>query len=144
MILYIQKCKSIVILQTFFLALCQNPQNRIFSMMNQIESYLTFRRLTNNCFCKRSFLLIYSKPLKRICNNTRKVSSGLFSNSFTCCSKLVALARPKIKIWVFMKVMWPVNVSRISGVVFYWLFFEIYNCCLKNDYLWICDNTSMA
>ena len=144
MILSIQKCKSIVILQTFFLALCQNPQNRIFSMMNQIESYLTFRRLTNNCFCKRSFLLIYSKPLKRICNSVRKVSSGLFCNSFTCCSKLVALARPKIKIWVFMKVMWPVKVSRTSRVVFYWFFFEIYICCLKFDYFSLRDNKLMT
>ena len=39
---------SIVNLQAFFLALYQNPKNGIFSMMNQIESYLTFRRLTGD------------------------------------------------------------------------------------------------
>ena len=65
----------------------------------------------------------------------RKVSSGLFSNSFTCSSKLVTLARPKIKIWVFMKPMWPVKVSRTSRVVLCWFFLDIYNCCLKYGYL---------
>ena len=35
---------SIAILQNFFLALYQNSENGIFSMMNQIESFLTFQR----------------------------------------------------------------------------------------------------
>ena len=38
----------IVILKNFFLALCQNSFNEFFSTMNQIESYLIFRRLARD------------------------------------------------------------------------------------------------
>ena len=38
----------ITISQTFSIDLCQNSLNGFFSMINQIEPYLTFRRLTGD------------------------------------------------------------------------------------------------
>ena len=56
---------------------------------------ISIQNHTKRCFCKISFLLIQLKPLKKICNNMRKLYFGPFSNSFIYCSKLVALACPK-------------------------------------------------
>ena len=90
----------IVILQTFFLALCQNTFNGTFSIINQIESYLALRRSTKEISYQEMFLqkklsVNLVKTLEKNLQQHEKVSSGLLSNSFTYCSKLVALVCPK-------------------------------------------------
>ena len=46
-------------------------------------------------FLQKNLSVNLVKTLMKICNNMRKVSSRLFSNSFIYCSKLVALVCPK-------------------------------------------------
>ena len=74
----------IVILQTFFLALCQNTFNGTFSIINQIESYLALRRLTKEISYQEMFLqkklsVNLVKTLEKNLQQHGKVSSGLFS-----------------------------------------------------------------
>ena len=126
----------IVILQTFFLALCQNTFNGTFSIINQIESYLALRRLAKEISYQEMFLqkklsVNLVKTLEKNLQQHGKVSSGLFP----LLLKISRLISSQIKIWVFMKVMWPVKVSRTLKVVFCWFFLGNYSCCPIYYYL---------
>ena len=145
MILCIQKCLSyfcwfyifIVILQILFLALCQNPFNGFFSMMSQIEftfsiSTLDQRRYLLRCFCKRSFLLIQSKPLKKNLQHERGVFWTLLKQ-FYLLFKIGCLSLTQNQ-------NMSINQSHVTSKNQQWcsidfFFFETYSCCPKYNYL---------
>ena len=70
----------IVILQTFFLALCQNTFNGTFSIINQIESYLALRRLTKEISYQEMFLQkkLSVNLVKTLEKNLQQHGEGVF------------------------------------------------------------------